>query len=255
MKKVVFIALAVVFVFASCKNETSEPQPLETANDLALADTSETVVSPEYLYVTAFSGLSLRAYNNLNSERLAKMPYGTKVKVLTPEQNTTMNVSGIKGGMDEIEFNHKKGFAFNGYLSKFFPPELNSKAKGYAEELQIVFPEVTYTESVGGTVSKPSNTETLVLPTTEWHEAFFVAQRLFDFPKEFDFPNPKGKDEQIVKDSKPEKGVWTSELQVTRKDNALQKIAYVYSTQGFASSVHITQDGNRMKIEKTEVVE
>lgn len=255
MKKVVFIALAVAFVFASCKNETSETKPLDTTNDLALADTSESIVTPEYLYVTAFSGLSLRAFNNLNSERLAKMPYGTKVKIVTPEKNTTMDVAGIKGGMDEIEFNHKKGFAFNGYLSKFFPPELNSKAKGYAEELQLVFPEVTYTESVGGTASKPSNTETLVLPTKQWHEAFFVAQRLFDFPKEFDFPNPKGKDEQVIKDSKPEKDVWTSELQVSRKDNTLQKIAYVYKTKGFTTTVHITQEGDRMKIEKTEAIE
>ena len=116
-----------------------------------------------------------------------------------------MNVSGIKGGMNEIEYNQKKGFAFNGYLSKFFPPERDSKAKGYAEELEVFFPRVVYSESVAGTASKPINTESLVLPTTQWHEAFFVAQQLFDFPKEFSFPNPKGKDEQVLKDSKPKK--------------------------------------------------
>jgi hypothetical protein len=159
---------------------------------LANAPVEEAI--PEYQYVTAFSDLSLREFNNRSSEKLAKMPYGTKVKVLTTEKNLTMDVRGIKGGMNEVAFNQKKGFAFNGYLSKFFPPEKERKAKIYAEELKAFFPAVAYSESVGGTASKPENTETLILPTTQWHEAFFVAQRLFDFPKEFEFPNPTQKE-------------------------------------------------------------
>ena len=255
MKKVVFSILAVSILFVSCKNESSDQKVDETVNDIALADTSVEEAKPEYLYVTAYSGLSLREFNNLNSERLAKMPYGTKVKVLTHEKNLTMNVGGIKGGMNEIEFNHKKGFAFNGYLSKFFPPEKDSKAKVYAEELNAFFPAVVYSESVGGTASRPENTETIVLPTTQWHEAFFVAQRLFDFPKEFDFPNPKGKDEQVIKDSKPKKDIWTSELHINRTENELQKIEYMYTTKGFGKTVTITKEVDAMKIEKTEVVE
>jgi hypothetical protein len=255
MKKVVFSILAVAIVFVSCKNESSDQKIDETVNDIALADTSVEEANPEYLYVTAYSGLSLREFNNLNSEKLAKMPYGTKVKVLTTEKNLTMDVGGIKGGMNEVEFNHKKGFAFNGYLSKFFPPERDSKAKIYAEELKTFFPAVVYSESVGGTASKPENTETLILPSTQWHEAFFVAQRLFDFPKEFDFPNPKGKDEQVIKDSKPKKNIWTSELRVNRTEDELQKIEYQYTSKGFGKTVTITKDGDKMKIEKTEVVE
>ena len=255
MKKVVFIILAASIVFVSCKNESSEKQVVETVKDLALADSTIEESNPEYLYVTAFSGLSLREFNNLNSEKLAKMPYGTKVKVLTPEMNLTMNVGGIKGGMDEVEFNHKKGFAFNGYLSKFFPPERDTNVKGYAEELKESFPAVTFSERVGGTASKPINTETLVLPTTLWHEAYFVAQRLFDFPKDFDFPNPKGKDEEVFKDKKPEKNIWISELHVNRKDDVLEKIKYVYKAKNYGYTVTITQEGDVMKLEKTEIVE
>ncbi|RMA66101.1 SH3 domain-containing protein [Ulvibacter antarcticus] len=255
MKKVVFSILAVALIFVSCKSETKEVQPLATAADIALADTASEMSSPEFLYVTAYSGLSLREFNNLNSERVAKMPYGTKVKVISSENNNTMTVGGIKGAMDEIEFNHKKGFAFNGYLSKFFPPEKNSKAKGYADDLKALFPSVVYSESVGGTASKPINIETLELPTDQWHEAFFVAQRLFDFPKDFAFPNPTGKDEQVIKDKMPEKDVWTSELIVNRKDDALTKIAYHYKTKNFGYDVTITQNGDKMKIEKTETVE
>ena len=255
MKKVVLITIAASIIFVSCKNESKETPNDQTSYDLALADTSLEDTTPEYLYVTAYNGLSLREFNNLKSDKLAKMPYGTKVKIIAPEKSNTMTIGGIKGGMNEIEFNHKKGFAFNGYLSKFFPPESDTKAKGYAEELKTLFPEVKFSESVGGTASKPTNTETLILPTTLWHEAFFVAQRLFDFPKVFDFPNPKGKNEQIIKGNKPEKGLWKSELKVNRKDDALVKIEYVYATKGFGYNIILTREGQTMKIEKTEEVE
>ena len=183
------------------------------------------------------------------------MPYGTRVKVITHEKNLTMNVGGIKGGMNEIEFNQKKGFAFNGYLSRFFPPERDIKVKGYAEELQIYFPEVGYSESVGGSASKPSNTETISLPTTLWHEAFFVAQQLFDFPKEFDFPSPKGKDKQVVQYTKTRNKGWKNQLEVTRIDNKLEKIEYLYESEKFDSTITIIKDGNTMKISRIEIVE
>ena len=107
--------------------------------------------------------------------------------------------------MDQVEFNHKTGYAFNGYLSKFFPPELDISVKGYAQELEKLFPDVAYTETVGGSASAPTNTETIILPSQKWHEAFFIAQKLFDFPGEFKFPKSKGKDFEIFKDSKPKK--------------------------------------------------
>jgi hypothetical protein len=255
MKKVVLSIFVATMIFASCKNESSEPKADIPLNDIALADISIEESAPEYLYVTATSGLSLREFNNLNSERLGKMPYGTKVKVISSEKTLTMNVGGIRGGMNEVEFNQRKGFAFNGYLSKFFPPERDIKVKGYAEELQAYFPEVGYTESVGGSASKPSNTETLSLPTTLWHEAFFVAQQLFDFPKEFDYPNPKGKDKQVIQYSKSKDKGWKNQLEVTRTDNELEKIEYVYESKNYSYTVTITQKGNVMKLEKTEIVE
>ena len=226
----------------------------DSVNDLAIVNVPDLETTPEYLFVTAYSGLSLREFGNLNSDRLAKMPYGTKVKVITPEKNLTMNVGGIKGGMDEIEFNQKKGFAFNGYLSKFFPPEDDVSPKVYAEELKALFPSVTFSESVGGTASKPTNTETLILPTDHWHEAYFVAQHLFDFPNKYEFPNPKGKDEEIVKDGKKDNTKNLSELLIYRKEDVLQKIKYVYQAERFNYSVTITKKDTEMKIEKIEEI-
>ena len=263
MKTVKFLSLILVssIVLISCKHsEKTDPVvDNESSTDLAMTDNASldednSNSEPSFLYVTAFTGLSLREYANLQSEKLAIMPYGTKIKVITAETNPTMNLGGIKGGMNQVEFNHKKGFAFNGYLSKFFPPELDISPKGYAQELKKEFPGVIYTETKGGTASAPTNTKTIILPTEKWHEAYFIAQQLFEFPREFAFPKPKGKDLQIIKDSKPKRDVWVSELHISRKDNNLQKIDYVYKTKGFSSIVAIVKEGNIMKLSKTEEV-
>ena len=268
MKKVVLICTAAVVTatFLSCKNNTSNDLVTssseveitsETNTDEIAMVTSEELnaeSTAQYMYVTAPSGLSLREYNNLQSEKLARMPYGTKVTVVNTVGKSTMKVGGIKGAMDEVAFNHKKGFAFNGYLSKYFPPERDITAKGYASELQVLFHDVVYTEEKGGTASQPSNAEAISLPGAEWHEAFFTAQRLFDFPKEFTFPNPKGKKTETIFDGKPKKGVWVSQLEVNRADNELQKIEYVYSSEKFDSKVTIEKVGDAMKISKSEAI-
>ena len=269
MKKAAFniTTLAFLLVFAACKNDIKETVVSDLNTAMAISE-NEVVKTPDnlmkqspkaetealYLYVTASSGLSLRAYSNLQSDKLARMPYGTKVKVLTQEPNTTMTVGGIKGGMNEVEFNHKKGFAFNGFLSKYFPPERDISAKGYVTELNKIHPSVTYNEEIGGSASKPTLTETILLPEAQWHEAFSMAQRLFDFPREFTFPNPKGKNAETINDSKPKKGIWISQLEVTRSDNCLEKIAYVYGSQKFDATVNIVKEDGIMKISKTEVV-
>ncbi len=251
MKRVIYVftACAGLFFLNACNETTNTDTPeIDTSQDLAVADIS-TETSEMYLYVTAGSGLSLREFNNLSSEKLAVMPYGTKLMVLEREDLATMTVAGMKGAMHEVEFNHKKGYAFSGYLSRFFPPEEDIRSVVYAEDLQKHFPMVTFAETTGGTASKPTNTETLVLPTQQWHEAFFIAQRLHDIPKAFAFPNPKGRDVQLIKNNKPSPRLWVSELEVTRDKDVFQKIMYRYAGEGYASQVTITKEGEMMKIE------
>jgi hypothetical protein len=254
MKKAVLSMFVATLVLASCKNKSSETKADGLLKDSASAITTIEEATPEYLYVTAASGLSLREYNNLNSDRLAKMPYGARVKVIAQEKHLTMNVGAIDGGMNEVAFNRKKGFAFNGYLSKFFPPEKDIKIKEYAKELHLYFPKIGYTESTSGSASNPSNTKILVLPTTLWHEAFFIAQQLCDFPKEFDFPNPKGKDKQVVQFTKSLDKSWKNQLEVTRKDNQLEKIEYVNESQKFDRRISIQKKENTITISETETI-
>jgi len=260
MKTVKFLSLALVSttLFFSCKNEKKPTKEIITKseNDLAISIpiTEEVNTKVDYLYVTSLSGLSLREYANLQSEKLAVMPFGTRVKVISSEINPTMKVGEIKGGMDQIEFNHKKGFAFNGYLSKYFPPEKGISAKRYSEELIEEFPTVKYTEIKGGTASNPINTEKLTLPKSQWHEAFYMAQQLFNFPKEFEFPSSKGKDKEVFLEKRFKKDSWVSELQVTRNENVLSKIEYKYKNKKFTKIVSIYNKGEMMIISNTEEV-
>ena len=207
------------------------------------------------MYVTAVSGLTLREEPNLQSSKLLVMPLGTKVKLLSHEDKITMNVGGIDGGMDNVEYNGKTGFVFNGFVSRYAPSGENAVAKNYFEELKKTFPNVEYSESTGGSASKPTKTQLIILPTEQWHEGFFMAQQLYGIPKQFAFPNPKGSNNETQQNSNKKKDELTSELQISRNSNTLQKIVYIYRTRGFGYMVIITKDGSTIKIEKVEEVE
>lgn len=253
MKSAAIFILAIVgfTLLFSCKNDVKNNE--ETTSVVSDSIPAETI--PESMYVTAVSGLTLREHPNLQSAKLAVMPLGTKVKIINAEGKTTMNVGGIDGAMDEVEFNNIKGFAFNGFMSKFSPPGENAVAKNYAEELKNDFPNVEFSEATGGTASKPTKTETLNLPTNKWHVAFFMAQQLFNIPKSFAFPNPKGSNHETQQNGNKKKNDFISELQISRNANQLDKITYNYKTDGFRYVVNISKDTQGMKIEKVEVAD
>lgn len=237
--KMLSLALASIATLASCNEAqtTDKDSETQTVIDEQLAMTedltdalSEELVEDKttYLYVTARTGLSLREFNNLNSEKLAVIPYGTRLEVIEHEGQQTMKVNNIKGGMDKVNFGRKSGFVFNGYLSKYFPPEEDVLPAAYAKELREDFPKVEFKEIVGGTASKPVNTETLLLPDAQWHEAYFIAQKIFDIPYEFSFPKQTGKAEQMVKGPKKESESWFDALHITRDGNGLTQLLYSY---------------------------
>lgn len=253
MKTVAFSILvlaASTFLF-SCKNTPNEQT--ETATDVV--DSLATETASKIKYVTAVSGLTLREEPNLQSKKLDVMPLGTKVKIITTNEENTMSVGGIDGAMDEIEYNGQKGYAFNGFLSKFSPPGEGASSKYYAEKLSEEFPQVQFSETTGGTASKPTKTETLILPTEKWHVGFFTARQLFNIPRVFAFPNPKGANHETQQNSAKKKTDFISELQISRNDNALQKIEYRYKTEGFGYTVTITKESVGMKLEKVEVAD
>ncbi len=244
------ITLALLFT-VSCKNDIKQDETQETATDTIAKETT-----PDYLYVTAVSGLTVRKEPNLQSEKLAVMPLGTKVKILNPETKTTMTVGGIVGAMDQVEYNGMEGYAFNGFMSPFpSPPAQQAVAKTYAEDLKQVFPQAEYSESTGGTASKPTKTQVLLLPTSKWHEAFFMAQQLYGIPHQFAFPNPRGANSETQINNNRKPGDLTNELHISRNNNTLQKIEYTHKTRNFGYTVSVTQEGDRMRIERVETMQ
>ena len=246
-KALAIAALTAITFFTSCE----EKLPQQT--EIALTQiTNQPPVEKKTtsFYVTAASGLSLREYNNLKSQKLAVMPYGTKVEVVTLEANNTMNIRGVEGGMHQVLYNNKTGFAFSGYLSDLFPPEPGVNPKMYIADLQNTHPTASITELVGGTASKPSSTETLLIPTTKWHEAYLIAQKLYGIPRDFALPDPKGREVQKTSNPNMPIGALVSELLVTRLDNTLVEIVYNYTTSNFKQYVSISPQNGMMKIEQ-----
>ena len=203
------------------------------------------------LYVTATAGLSLREYSNLNSEKLAIMPYGAKIEVVLLEANTTMNVRGVKGGMHQMSYNNKVGFAFSGYLSKLFPPENGSSAEGYIRDLAYSHPQASFQKCASGTASQPESTETIILPTDQWHEAFATAKKLYGIPHYFSMPNPKGRELQTI-DKDTDQVI--NSLQIKRSNDSFEEITWFYSNFSFGQFVKISQENGLMKIEFFEVI-
>ncbi len=250
-KALAIAALTIITLFTSCEKNT--PQNPE----IALTQISAQPIAEKKtasLYVTAASGLSLRQYNNLKSQKLAVMPYGTKVEIVSLELNNTMNISGVKGGMHQVLYNNKTGFAFSGYLSELFPPEPGANPKMYIADLQNTHPTASIKEFTGGTASEPSSTETLLIPTTKWHEAYLIAQKLYDIPRDFAMPDPKGRDAQVINSTNKPLDALVRELQVTRLDNTLVEIVYNYTTTNFKQHLSISTQDGMMKITQHFVV-
>jgi hypothetical protein len=246
------VAFAMITLFTSCEDKKKQTSPNLTVAEIVTEGAPEKAT--RHLYVTAASGLSLREYNNLNSEKLAVMPYGTMVEVVLVEKNKTMNISGVSGGMHQVAYNDKIGYAFSGYLSELFPPERGANAKMYISDLQNTHPTAVFSALVGGTASEPTNTETLLIPTTKWHEAFLIAQKLYEIPRSFALPEPNGKEEEGLHNPSKSINTLVSELQVIRIENALLKILFTQASLGFRRTVSITQQDSMMKIEEARVV-
>lgn len=258
--KMLSLAIASIVLTASCKEapantdqtetETVIEQQMAFAEEMTEGQSEAAEESTTALYVTARTGLSLREYENLNSEKLAIIPYGTKLEVLDHEDQMTMKVNHIKGGMDKVQFNRKTGYVFNGYLSQYFPPEEDMLPDAYAKELKEEFPKVEFGEVVGGSSSKPVNTSTLLLPKAKWHEAYFIAQQVFDIPNEFTFPKQIGSKSQVIKGPKKENESWFDALNVSRDKVGLTAIIYSFDSKKLKRTVSITETEKGIQIQQ-----
>ncbi|MCB1173741.1 MAG: SH3 domain-containing protein [Leptospiraceae bacterium] len=78
-----------------------------------------------HMYVTARSGLVIRADSSTNADKLGLVPFGTKVKVLE-QSDKLLTVSGKQGHWTRIEYDGQVGWSFGGFLSAT-PPAAEQK--------------------------------------------------------------------------------------------------------------------------------
>jgi len=235
------------------------PSPLITAPDTALNQT--------HAYVLAPGGLYLRAHNNLHSERLTLMPWGSKVLVQEKPLDNTMTVSGIPGTMYTVRFNDLEGYAFSGYLGPYAPPGHKMNAAQYAaylREIQEVDTELScgadskilnlpqYSRMVSEDLTAPSVTETLLMPGMNLNQAYLVAKRLFGIPEDLKCPSVAGPENAVYPDKKPKKGIWKSELAVRRANGQIQEMTYLYRSKNFMRRVHLAPRENGVLIKAHE---
>lgn len=249
----------------SSHDAADPPQLPETDNQATAAvaalecDLSAMMNSKTYAYVLAPGGLYLRAHNNLHSERLTLMPWGSKVLVEQTPQNNTMTVGGIPGAMCSVRFNDLEGFAFSGYLGPYAPPSHKMNAAQYTAHLIENQPEHSesleipqYTRTVSDDLTAPSVSESLFMPRMNLNQAYLVAQRLFGIPEDLKCPSVAGPENAVYPDKKPKKGIWKSELAVRRAQGQIQEMTYVYRSKNFMRRVSLTPRENGVLIQAHE---
>ena len=81
-----------------------------------------------------------------------------------------------------------------------------------------------------------------------------IAQKLYDIPRDFAMPDPKGRDAQVINSPNTPLEALVRELQVTRLDNTLVEIVYNYTTSNFKQHLTIQKQDGMMRIKQHYVV-
>jgi len=240
---VIFISI----FFYSCKNESNDESNINKNKTAEEVDDFESIEAEQnkdletgYFFVLAPNGLSLRTSDNLTSKRLLTIPYGEKVKQIATIHTIDFTVENIGGSMMEVLYKEQIGYAFSGFLSKFPVSDKEEESKAYAERLRAIDLKVSFETKRTEPDFHDGVIELLTLPSTQWHEAFYLAKAKYDIPKSFTFPGHKGSRKETISQIDKKEDVWTSELNIIRDDQKLQKITYSWRSEGSGYVVSIS---------------
>jgi Bacterial SH3 domain len=94
----------------------------------------------EMLYVWALSGLNMRKLPDAKSEKIAALPYGTKVTVqsnigiIVAHEVEEFKDFKVKGVWLLVKYGNKEGFVFDGYMSRLVAPKLNENQEVFCSK-------------------------------------------------------------------------------------------------------------------------
>ncbi|MEO0468203.1 MAG: hypothetical protein AAF206_01180 [Bacteroidota bacterium] len=192
-------------------------------------------------YVFAPSGLNMRATDQSGAKVLAKVPYGSKIELLSPAKTTDLTVDGLTAGMGKVRYEGQVGYMFEGYLSRFPIPGKNAKLEDYVYKVRPLVNGIVYYEEHSKDYDGYfTQEEAITVSGKDWHEAFLLGKNLFNMPAGLHFPDPNHKG-KVENPDKPEYA-WSDELTATysEKDGRLIEISYYYRAEGGGSSITIS---------------
>ncbi|WP_375558675.1 hypothetical protein ACE193_13070 [Bernardetia sp. OM2101] len=128
-------------------------------NSISKMNETECVIEKDTLNIMASHGIYLRDSANLTSNKLAKLPYATKL-ILLNQDTISMEITvqetkyfEIKGRMQKVKvisqidsLNNLEGYVFDGYLTKFPVPVLNYEIKREKND-EFVYADLNYLRS------------------------------------------------------------------------------------------------------------
>ena len=210
-------------------------------------------------YVIAPSGLNLRVSSDAKSAKIGHIPYGEALELASPSFDISLEIDQILGGMADVNYKGKRGYVFDGYLSRF-PASKEIETEAFVEQVRDLGYEVLFEEhrmDWGGYIQYET---AFTLPGEEWPEAFLIAQQHFDIPKSFLFPKPnaEGEKEVTVENPKKSENEWQDSMTIIYdKNGQLTAIEYGKRAEGFGKAVTLSfsKENSGIRIAQIEIVD
>jgi hypothetical protein len=197
MKYTLVLLFSILFLW-NCKNESKDSSPTSNTETPIQENikpvTEEKSVDYQEYYVAVTSGLRMRKSASLKGEKMDVVKYGEAIQVNRNDIISIPPVSGFNGNMVAVKYGDKEGYMFDGFLTKFPPPSKGQQLKQYVRKLKIQGFKATQKESF----EEITATSELLLPTTDFQEAFLIAQRMGWITGKFDLPNPNAGEKMFV---------------------------------------------------------
>lgn len=170
---------------------SQEPGPQQPAADSIPKAPEETMDTKINYYITAPSGLNLRATEDGKSEVLTKIPYGGQATLLSEgKQASNFKVEGMEGNMSYLAYEGQKGYAFSGFLATLPPPKGEP-----GDKYQYIRDYVSFLQEEGFKAKLEENgteesTLKITLPDLGLNGCFMITKKLFYIPGEYALPAP-----------------------------------------------------------------
>lgn len=257
--KIIIKTLAIAcLVIVGCKENNPNEANAKKASDpdkALLADKGSTIEKPESktFYINAPSGLSLREGITLRSKKKLTLPYGAQVTQLSAPAHTTMTIDGITGDMVEVDYQGATGFVFNGYLTALAPPLKNESIKAYAKRVSTANYPIKVTEKQDEKGAPFGMTTTVSVPAKTWNEAYTIAQKLFELPKNLKLDLSKTNVPSKLENTDKRRKTVIDEVIVSRdNNNKIENVTYTYALKDYKRAISVKQGDNGFVIEEIE---